>query len=65
MKRYKISYFKRHVGEIEYEQYYINKDLAKSHAYYYMGVNEFDLDKSVKQQMKELGIKEFKVELVK
>lgn len=65
MRAYKISYFKRGKGEVEYTEWFINKNLAKSIGLSRLGVEQFDLDKSVKQQMKDLGIKEFKVELVK
>lgn len=65
MKTYRISYFKKFVGEVEYIYSAINKQVAKSIALSTLGVNEFDLNKSVNQQLKELEIKDFKVELVK
>lgn len=65
MKSYRISYFKRFVGEVEYIGSYINKKVAKSVALTMLNIDEYDLNKSVKEQMKELEIKDFKVELIK
>lgn len=66
MKKYKVSYFKKGIGEVEYEtSYYVNKVLALEKALKDLDVDMFDLDKPTKEQLKEKGIKDFKIKLIK
>ena len=66
MKKYKVSYFKKGVGEVEYiTNYYVNKVLALEKALKDLEVDMFDLDKPTKEQLKEKGIKDFKIEEAK
>ena len=66
MKKYKVSYFKKGAGEVEYiTNYYVNKVLALEKALKDLEVDMFDLDKPTKEQLKEKGIKDFKIEEAK